>query len=221
MAGDAEPAPSPERVPVWDLPTRLFHGLLILLFGILWWSGKNERVDLHVMAGLTMLGLLLFRLVWGFIGGSTARFASFVRGPGAVFAYLRGRGGPAHGHNPLGGWSVVLMLILLSVQVGLGLFASDEDGFDSGPLSHLVSFESAQRLLENHETSFNILLAVIGLHVAAVLWYRVRGDDLVRPMIDGRRGNAEGLVPLRPAPAWRFILAAALAAIAPLWIAYS
>lgn len=210
----------PARVPSWDLPTRLFHGLLILLFGLLWWSGKNERVEVHVAAGLTMLGLLVFRLIWGFIGGSTARFGSFVRGPAAVIGYLRGRSAPAHGHNPLGGWSVVAMLVLLSVQVGLGLFASDEDGFDSGPLSHLVSFESAQRLLENHRMVFNILLGLIGLHVAAVLYYRLRGDDLVRPMIDGRRLAAEGIRPLQPASAWRFALALLLAAIPPLWILY-
>ncbi|MGE0179220.1 MAG: cytochrome b/b6 domain-containing protein, partial [Sphingomonas sp.] len=155
-----------------------------------------------------------------FVGGSTARFTGFVRGPGAVLAYLRRRTGPAHGHNPLGGWSVVLMLLLLSVQVGLGLFASDEDGFDAGPLSHLVSFESAQRLLENHETLFNILLGLIGLHVLAVLFYWLRGDNLVRPMIDGRRGAAEGLVPLRAAPARRFAIVLILAAGIPLWIGF-
>ncbi|MGE0179219.1 MAG: cytochrome b/b6 domain-containing protein, partial [Sphingomonas sp.] len=104
MAEEGGPA---DRVPVWDLPTRVFHAALIVLFPILWWSGKNERVDIHIVAGLTMLGLLVFRLIWGFVGGSTARFTGFVRGPGAVLAYLRRRTGPAHGHNPLGGWSVV------------------------------------------------------------------------------------------------------------------
>ena len=214
------PPGAERRVAVWDLPTRAFHGLLILLFALLWWSGKNERFDIHLVAGLTMLGLLVFRLIWGLIGGSTARFASFVRGPGAVIAYLRGRSAPAHGHNPLGGWSVLAMLLMLSVQVGLGLFSSDEDALHTGPLSDLVSFESAQRLLENHDTMFDILLILVGLHVAAVLYYRLRGDDLVRPMIDGRRSSAEGLRPLRPAPAWRFGVAILLAAALPLWLAY-
>ena len=94
-----------------------------------------------------------------------------MRGPRAVLAYLRGRRGPAIGHNPLGGWSVIAMLVLLSVQAGLGLFASDEDAVDAGPLSDWVSFESAQRLLENHETLFNVLLVLIGVHILAVVYY--------------------------------------------------
>lgn len=215
-AGGGEGAP----VRVWDLPTRLFHWALVILFLIQWWSGKAERIEIHVAAGLTLIGLLLFRLIWGLIGGSTARFVNFVRGPGTVLAYLRGRTGPAIGHNPLGGWSVILLLLLLVVQAGLGLFASDEDGFDSGPLSDWVSFESAQRLLENHETLFNILLGLVALHVAAIVYYLLRGDDLVSPMVTGTRRAVAGVRPLLPAPAWRFVLAILLAGALPLWIAY-
>lgn len=210
----------PARIRVWDWPTRLFHWALVLLFGLQWWSGKAERIDIHIAAGLTLIGLILFRLIWGLVGGSTARFTSFVRGPMAVFAYLRRQGQPAIGHNPLGGWSVVAMLALLAVQVGLGLFASDEDAVDSGPLSDWVSFETAQRLLENHETLFNILLGLIGLHVAAILYYRLRGDDLVSPMLTGRRVHRPGIQPLRPAPSSRVAAALLLAAALPLWLAW-
>ena len=214
--GDAAPAP----IRVWDLPTRLFHWALAVLFCVQWWSGKAERIEIHVAAGLTLIGLIIFRLIWGFVGGSTARFAAFVKGPRAVFAYLRGRAGPAIGHNPLGGWSVLAMLALLALQAGLGLFASDEDAVDAGPLSDWVSFEVAQRLLENHKTLFNVLLALIGLHVAAVAYYLLRGNDLVSPMLSGRRARPGGAEPLRAAPLWRFAAAASIAAALPLWIAY-
>lgn len=211
-------APEPERVRVWDAPTRVFHWALVILFAVQFWSGKAEKIEIHIAAGLALIGLLIFRLIWGFVGGSTARFANFVRGPRAVLTYLRGQGGTAIGHNPLGGWSVIAMLALLSVQAGLGLFASDEDAVDAGPLSDWVSFESAQRLLENHETLFNILLALIGLHVAAVLYHLLRGDNLVAPMLSGRRAlDAE---PLRPAPVRRLIVAMLAASALPLWLFY-
>lgn len=219
MNGDGAARPAPP-VRVWDWPTRLFHLALIVLFGVQWWSGKAERIEIHIAAGLTLLGLLIFRLIWGFLGGSTARFGNFLRGPHAVLAYLRGKGPPSIGHNPLGGWSVMIMLVLLLVQAGLGLFASDEDAVDAGPLSDWVSFESAQRLLENHDTLFDILLVLIGLHVAAVAYYLLRGDNLVTPMLSGRRPEAAGAEPLRPAPAWRLVAAVAAAAALPLWLAY-
>lgn len=211
MIADEEAAPPP-RIRVWDLPTRLFHWLLVILFAVQWWSGKAERIEIHVAAGLTLLGLIVFRLLWGLFGGSTARFSHFVRGPGAVIAYLRGRRGPAIGHNPIGGWSVILILLLLAVQIGLGLFASDEDYLDTGPLAHLVSFESARALAHNHEILFNILLGLAGLHVLAVLFYLlVRRDDRVMPMLGGTRTEVAGAEPLRPAPLWRFAGAVALA----------
>lgn len=207
-----EEAAPPARIRVWDIPTRLFHWLLVILFAVQWWSGKAERMDVHIAAGLAMLGLIVFRLLWGLFGGSTARFGHFVRGPGAVIAYLRGRRGPAVGHNPLGGWSVVLILLLFSVQIGLGLFASDEDYLDIGPLAHLVSFESARALAGNHEILFNILLGLTGLHIAAVLFYfLVRRDNLVMPMLGGTKAEVVGVEPLRPAPLWRFMVAVALA----------
>ena len=192
----------------------------MLLFGVQWWSGKTERFEIHLVAGLTLIGLLVFRLIWGLIGGSTARFAKFVRGPKRIADYLRGRAAPAIGHSPLGALSVLAMLLLLGVQAGLGLFASDEDAVHVGPLSHWVSFETAERLLENHETLFNILLGLIGLHITAVLFYRLRGDNLVSPMIGGSRAPLAGAEPLKEAAAWRFAFALVLAVAVPLWIAY-
>ena len=170
-------------------------------------------MDLHLLLGETMLGLILFRLLWGLLGSSTARFAGFVRGPAAVLRYLRA-GGKAFGHNPLGGWSVMLILLALSVQVGLGLFASDEDGIHAGPLSrHMPDLESAHELAERHETLFWVIVALIALHVAAILWYRlVKRDDLLTPMVTGRGPAGAAGEAMVPAPLWRFGLAAGLAA---------
>jgi len=201
------------KVGVWDLPVRLFHWSLVLLVPALWWTAETGRMDLHILLGEIMLGLILFRLFWGLFGSSTARFARFVKGPAAVLLYLRG-GGRATGHNPLGGWSVVTMLLALSVQVGLGLFASDEDGISYGPLSgHMPDLESAHEIAERHETFFWVLVALIALHVAAILYYRlVKRDDLVTPMVTGRAPAGAAGEAMLPAPLWRLLLAAGLAA---------
>jgi cytochrome b len=125
------------KVRIWDLPTRLFHWAIVILIPALWWTHEIGRLDLHILLGEVMLGLILFRLIWGVIGSSTARFAGFLRGPGTVFRYVRGRAAGMLGHNPIGGWSVFVMLLLLAVETGLGLFVTDEDGLNSGSLSHL------------------------------------------------------------------------------------
>ena len=160
-----------------------------------------------------MLGLLLFRILWGLIGSSTARFAGFVRGPRAILAYLRGQKPTGVGHNPLGALSVLLLLFLIANVVGVGLFASDEDGLAPGPLSHLISYDASRILAERHEQLFWMLVALIVVHVAAILFYLVaRRDNLVGPMVTGGRAGEEGEPAMAAAPAWRFVLAAALSA---------
>ncbi len=140
------------------------------------------------MIGYAVLSLLLFRLLWGLVGSDTARFASFLRGPAAIWAYLRGSGGVSVevGHNPIGGYSVAAMLTLLAVQTGTGLFLYDDEAF-WGPLNEWVSEDTADFLGDVHELNFNLLLALIGLHVAAILFYAVvKRRNLVMPMISGR-----------------------------------
>ncbi|MFT4046818.1 MAG: cytochrome b/b6 domain-containing protein [Solimonas sp.] len=183
-------APAPQRL--WDLPTRLTHGLLVALFAFSWWSGKNGELAWHRWSGYAVLVLLLFRIAWGFVGSSTARFASFVRGPRAVGAYARRLfarpAAPSPGHNPMGGWSVLALLALLLLQVGSGLFAVDTDGIESGPLARHVSFSAGRSFARIHALSFDALLALVGLHVAAVLFYLVwHRDNLITAMIGGRR----------------------------------
>ncbi|HEY0844980.1 MAG TPA: cytochrome b/b6 domain-containing protein [Noviherbaspirillum sp.] len=185
------------RVRVWDLPLRLFHWLLaVLVIGSLVTGLFGAELGLraaewHKLFGYAVLVLLLFRLLWGFVGGTYARFGSFVRGPRAVAAYLgelTGRRAPRPmvGHNPLGGWSTLAMLLCLSVQAGTGLFLADEDLGLEGPLSKYVSGVVADRLGTVHETNFMVLLFLIGLHLAAIAFYRLaKGQNLVKPMITG------------------------------------
>jgi cytochrome b len=201
------------KVRIWDLPTRLFHWAIVLLVPALWWTHEIDRLDLHILLGEIMLGLLLFRLIWGVIGSSTARFASFVRGPGAVLRHLKGKAGVSFGHNPIGGWSVVAMLLLLCVEIGLGLFVSDEDGLYCGSLSHFISYDSARILAHRHETLFYILLGFIALHIAAIFYYLiVKRDNLVTPMVTGVRAPPTDEAAMIAAPLWRFLLAVASAA---------
>lgn len=191
---------------VWDLPTRLFHWVLVALIGFSWWSGKNDELDLHIWSGIAILTLLLFRLLWGFLGSSTARFANFVRGPKAVFGYLRGtwRG---IGHNPLGALSVLALLGATAIQVGLGLFSSDEDGLVSGPLAGLISADLSEELADLHEDFFNILLALIGIHIAAIILYALfQRKNLVGPMVTGKDAIDPEAQPMRPGKWWVALL---------------
>lgn len=213
------PAPPPNRVRIWDGPTRIFHWAIVLLIPAMWWTAENEQISLHVTLGLVMVALIIFRLIWGVIGSRTARFGSFLKGPRGVMAYLRGGGTPSVGHNPLGGWSVVAMLAVLVIQVGLGLFAEDNDGLVAGPLSSLVSAETAETLTERHEFMFNVLLALIGLHLAAVLYYAViKRRNLVGPMITGNGDAPAGVEPMRKVSVLRIALALAISIGVALWL---
>lgn len=196
---------------VWDAPTRAFHWLLAAAFGFSWWSAEQRFMDWHRASGLFILFLLIFRLQWGLFGGETARFAQFVKGPGAAIAYLKGASPAPLGHNPLGGWSVVAMLTALALQATGGLFAVDIDGIESGPLSHFVTFEQGRIAAQAHEIGFNALLVLVGLHLIAVFFYAlVRRRNLVGPMITGRAGNPG--TDSRRAPLWRLFAALSAAA---------
>lgn len=217
-------------IRIWDLPLRLFHWLLVTLIGFSWWSGEEHLMDWHRRSGYAILGLLVFRLYWGLAGSRTARFAEFVRGPGAVLVYagslLRGSAErkPVRGHNPMGGWSVLLLLLTLIAMVTAGLFAVDVDGLESGPLADYVSFDSGRLASHIHGFVFNLLLVLVALHLGAVLFYLVRmKTNLVRPMITGRAPVDPGADPgedgntgIAPPPALRVVVGVALA-VAVAW----
>ena len=179
-------------VRVWDLPTRLFHWLLAatVVGSIVTANIGGGAMVWHFRLGLLALGLLAFRLLWGLVGGHWSRFARFVYAPGTVLRYLRGgsRADEHHevGHSPLASLSVFAVLGLLAVQVGTGLVADDEIA-NVGPLNRFVSGATALSATAWHkEWGANLLIALIVLHVAAIVYYAVaRRRNLVRPMIVG------------------------------------
>ncbi|MDZ4322062.1 MAG: cytochrome b/b6 domain-containing protein [Phenylobacterium sp.] len=210
-----------DLVKVWDLPTRLVHWTLAVLVVVAWLTA-GERMDIHRYAGYGILGLVVFRLYWGVAGGSTARFSEFVKGPGAVLAYVRGwRGAPASfGHNPLGALSVLLLVVLLISQVGLGLFTVDIDGMESGPFARFVTFDTGRTAADLHELNFRLLQAAVALHLVAIAAYAVfKRRNLVKPMVTGQDATPGLEGELRPAPLWRFALGVVIAVLVVVLIA--
>lgn len=176
------------RILIWDLPTRLFHWSLMLLVVLQYASGQFGWLSLewHFLAGYATLSLVLFRLIWGFVGSDSARFSRFIRGPGAVLAYLRGRDVSDATHNPLGGWAVVLMLTLLFAIAGFGLASSDDiDAF--GPLAAHLDDATVRSATRWHRRLTGLMPWMIGLHVLAVLVHEWRGERLVAAMWHGQR----------------------------------
>jgi cytochrome b len=179
------------RVKLWDLPTRICHwGLAASVAGafITQAVGGNAMVW-HGRCGLAVLGLVTFRIAWGFTGSTYARFAEFVRGPAAIRAYLRGEWRGA-GHNPLGALSVLGLLSVLAWLAATGLFANDDIAFN-GPLYAIADKELSDRITALHKLAEPLLIALVSLHVAAIAWYvRVKRDNLVKPMITGWKDDA-------------------------------
>lgn len=219
-AASAAAADATLAVPVWDLPVRLTHWSLVALIAFSWWSAENHHSDWHLLSGYAVLFLLSFRIIWGFIGSSTARFAHFVHGPAGVIHYLRRSASwDRIGHTPLGALSVLALLGLIGAQLWFGLITTDEDGIVAGPLNRLVDFETGELARTIHQQLFNVLLGFIILHVAAILFYRlVRGKDLVGAMVRGTAKAPAGAAPFVAASALRLIVALAIAAAFTAWI---
>ncbi len=177
-----------QRIRVWDLPTRLFHWALVLIVFLAWFTGDvlESSMELHQWLGIAMVGLIGFRLTWGLVGSRYARFSQFVAKPAQVKAYLKGDW-KGVGHNPLGGWSVVVMLLLLTAMVLTGLFANNDADF-TAPLAFMVTSDVSSFLTRVHHLVFKLLFVVIGLHILAVFAYKwILGKDLIQPMIDGHK----------------------------------
>lgn len=204
---------------IWDLPTRLFHWLLVAAVVTSWASHELDAIELHALSGYSVLTLLIFRLGWGIFGSRTARFSDFVRSPRAVWAYLRGAAHLAPGHNPAGGWAVLVLLGLLMVQAMTGLYGNDDVLF-TGPLWHTVDEDTAGQLGELHGFNFNLLLGMIALHLAAIAFYRiVRGNKLTQAMLRGHDPQRQGVIapaPLARALLWALASIASVAALVSL-----
>ena len=190
---DAGMGDATRSVRVWDAPVRIFHWLLVALIVTSWVTSEigDDAMTYHMWSGYSILTLVLFRLVWGFVGSQHARFAAFAYGPRSVLGYAREllQLNPPYyaGHNPLGGWSVILMLISVLLQATTGLFAND-DAAAEGPLARLLSASASSLLTTIHRYNFNLTLALIAVHVAAVLFYLiVKRENLIVAMITGRK----------------------------------
>jgi len=187
MCGGAPATSRPtDQAYVWDLPVRLFHWLLVACVVGAFVTAKlgGNLMVWHGRFGLAILGLLVFRLVWGMLGSTYARFGQFVRGPASILAYLRGEW-HGQGHNPLGALSVLALLAVLLGQATTGLFANDDIAF-SGYLAPLVGSDLSSRITSIHFLLENALIALVGLHVAAILFYAfAKKHNLVKPMLTG------------------------------------
>ncbi|MGD2186803.1 MAG: cytochrome b/b6 domain-containing protein [Desulfobacterales bacterium] len=210
----------PNSVRVWDLPTRLFHWLLVIFVIISFVTGKmgGNAMQYHAWSGFTILTLLLFRLVWGFVGSRESRFTKFVRGPSAVVRYATTlvRRDSAHylGHNPLGGWSIIATLLALLVQAGTGLFAND-DIITEGPLFDWVSKATSDWLTRIHKLNQEVIVALVFIHVLAVLFYFFyKRENLIKPMITGVKQWSEAIPQTASGRTWTAAVIAGLAALA-------
>ena len=199
-------------VPTWDLPVRVFHWALLLLVisQIVTASLGGNAMQFHAFGGYTILALVLFRILWGFLGGTHARFSNFVHGPGPVLRYTKSilsGPHPSHrGHNPLGGWSVLAMLGSLLVQAASGLFAND-DVMMEGPLAKHVSDRASEIATAIHDVNAAVLLTLVAIHIAAVLFYLLaKKENLIAPMISGRKQSAMADASARYGNLWLAVL---------------
>lgn len=204
-------------VRVWDFPTRLFHWLTVLLVAGAYVTQQVNWIDLHVRLGEILLALVLFRLLWGCFGSETARFRSFVASPAAALQHLRHvlRREPdlQVGHNPAGGWMVLLLLTLLLVETLTGLYVYN-DIADEGPLSEIVPAALANAISTLHAVGWDMLLAAVVLHVGAIAVYAIaKGHNLLGPMFTGRKQLPATVPTPSRAPTWFALLLLGGAAI--------
>jgi cytochrome b len=177
---------------LWDLPTRIFHWGIVCCLPLAWLTAELDNYEAHSWIGYTVIVLVVTRVLWGLVGSRHSRFTDFLVGPGGLLAYLRGQGYRSAGHNPLGGLSIVVMLLLLLLQAGSGLFNSD-DALFSGPLYYAADSGFRDTMGVVHEVAFNALLALVVLHVGAVLYHQFRlKERLVQAMWWGRAPGREG-----------------------------
>lgn len=196
-ASSVTASPSLGQVRVWDLPVRLVHWSIVVLLAALLVTGLvgDEWLIWHMRFGQAMLALVVFRVLWGFVGSRNARFSAFLRGPGEIVRYVRsftGRHERHATHNPLGGWMVVLLLVALLVQAAAGLFTND-DVLYGGPLSERVTKDTSDAISVFHRRFWWVVATLSAVHIVAVLAYLgLWKDNLIVPMLTGYKALPEG-----------------------------
>jgi cytochrome b len=183
-----------EHIRVWDIPIRLFHWVLVALvtcqFLIAWVF--TEQIELHVILGYLTLALIVFRIFWGFIGTTYAQFKNFLVSPTSLVAYTKGlfnqtSQSKSAGHNPIGGYSTIAIIVCILVQAFSGLFC-DDNVFTAGPLRRLVSDNVTSIFNQLHALNAKILVGLLCTHVLAIFWYLlVKRENLIKPMITGKK----------------------------------
>lgn len=224
MSAEQEPLVD---VPMWDLPVRLFHWSFVTAFAVCWISGQSEDLGLHYASGMVLVGLVIFRVLWGLVGSPTARFSHFLRWPTAAIAYLRHsfrdwRPSYSYGHNAAGGLMVAALVALIGLQTLSGMASTDDVLFD-GPLYGRLPDWLSRPLEKYHELLGNILLALALLHIVVILLYRMlKSENLVRAMILGRARLPRSVARMaeqdgstKRAPLWRALSCALIAAAVP------
>jgi len=209
-------------IKIWDLPTRLFHWGLVIAIATSWISMKLENMEVHVISGACVLGLVIFRLLWGIWGASTAQFNRFIPSVKTLIAYFRSTAVEdlqRIGHSPLAALSVIAMLLTITFQALTGLVA-DDDVYTTGPLIDYVESEFSEWATGMHSTNSDILLGLMALHIAAILFYKfVKKRSLIKPMITGSSDEYEtrGSVsnPLKESSIIVFIVTVAISVAVP------
>lgn len=207
---------SNSRKLIWDIPTRLFHWAIVITLCYSWYSMEiEENLDRHFLSGYVALGLILFRIIWGFVGSRYARFASFAYKPSEINTYAKSlfaRDSEQHaGHNPMGGLSVFALLLVILIQATTGMFTDDEYYYFA-PLNQFVSPDTASTITQFHGTNAKFILGLALLHIVAILFYRFyKRHKLVLAMITGRKHDEQD--DFEAIPGSRLPLAIALAAV--------
>jgi len=222
-AGPGKAPGTSHRVRVWDPIVRLSHWSFVVLIPAMWWTAENSEWGWHKRLGLVLFGIVALRILWGFMGPRTARFADFLRGPSSVLAYFRGKlpqGARSVGHNPAGGYSTLALLLVMLAQASMGLFAGDPFDGMTGPLRPLVGVMTADTITDLHETFFWVIVGFIALHVAAIAFYEaVQRERLIGAMVTGRRRVPAGIEGIGRLPWARALVALLIAGGLAVWIA--
>jgi cytochrome b len=220
MSDDKGTQRQPQTARVWDIPVRVFHWFLVALIVVSFTTAQigGNAMRIHELSGFSILTLVLFRVLWGIFGSTYARFSDFVRHPRQAIEYAkslrRGRSPFYAGHNPLGGWMIVALLLCLLLQTGTGLFAND-DVMIEGPLFDWVSKRTSDILSRIHEVNFYVLLTLIAVHVAAALYYLWgKRENLILPLFTGSKQvrGAQHVPELHGGPLWLALLLLAVCA---------
>ena len=186
-----------KKILIWDLPLRLFHWLLVIIISGAWYTSDqdNDLIDYHLLFGYVALGLIIFRLFWGFLGTTHSKFSEFTPTPKKIIYYIKhfkaSQSIDYAGHNPLGALMVIFMLAIILLQAISGLFMND-DIFTSGPYYGSINESIEEALMFFHRNSFNVILGAIALHLLAILFYRVvKKKRLVAAMITGKKPSED------------------------------